>query len=227
MVFGAARRAADRVARDLHVVAEAEPLEDRLAEQDDLRVRRRLRRAEHLAAELVQLAQAARLRLFVAVAGRLVIHLDREAVIVHAVFEHRAHRAGRALGAQRDGAAALIQKRVHLLFDDVRRVADRALKELRVLEHRRADLGEAVELGLARHHVFDERPFFGFARDDVFRAFRRLCDQFHMLSFSSLPHAARSPCKPSCKSARRYRLKRSWICWAACAGSSSELSGFI
>ena len=191
VVLGAARRAADRVDRDLHVVAEAEPLEDRLAEQDDLRVRGRLRRAEHLDAELVQLAHAARLRLFIAVAGRLVVHLDREAVVVHAVFKHRAHRAGRALGAQRDRAAALVRKRVHLLFDDVRRVADRALEQLRVLEHRRADLGEAVELGLAGHHILNERPFFRFARDDVSCAFRRFCDQFHMLSLPPHRSAAR------------------------------------
>src|SRR5690606_39937523 len=61
------------------------------------------------------------------------------AVVQQAVRQARADDAGRCLRAQRQAVAAAGLERVHLLLDDVRRLADRAAKELRFLEDRDAE----------------------------------------------------------------------------------------
>ena len=183
-VLRTAGGAADGVDGDLNVIGKAETIENGHSHSDDLCVRRRFCGAEHLHAELVQLTQTARLRLFVAVAGGLIVELYRVTAVIQAVFQHGAHSARRALRAQRNGAAALIFKRVHLLFHHVGGVADGAQEELGVLKHRGANLGKAVQFRFIRHNGFHKRPFFGFTRNDIHGALRRFCDQFHKISLS-------------------------------------------
>ena len=83
----------------------------------------------------MQLPQAARLGLLIPVAGGQVVQLHRVARVVQAVFQHGPHSAGRALGPQGDGAAALVLEGVHLLFHHVGGIAHAPLEQLGVLKH--------------------------------------------------------------------------------------------
>ena len=56
-------------------------------------------------------------------------------VAQHAVGDDRADDAGGRLGTQSDLILALIDEAEHLLLDDVGEVADRALEQLRLLDH--------------------------------------------------------------------------------------------
>ena len=70
---------------------------------------------------------------------------DRLRLAVQAVLEVGAHDRRRRLRAERQRAVAAVGERVHLLRDDVRALARRAAKQLRVLEHRRVDPAVAVQ----------------------------------------------------------------------------------
>ncbi len=68
----------------------------------------------------------------------------------HSVRNHRAHDAGGRFGAQRDVVLALIDEAEHLLLDDIREIADRALEQLRLLDHGDAEFLIAVSLRTLR-----------------------------------------------------------------------------
>ncbi len=146
-------------------VAKAELAEEAHQQQDDLGVGPRSRVADQLGADLMELAVAPALRPLVAELRPDVEQPHRLRPLAQAVLgEGARHRRG-VLRAQREALAVLVGEGVHLLADDVGRLAHAADEELGLLHDRRADLGEAV----AREHRprgrFDPRPDLGLGRE--------------------------------------------------------------
>ena len=121
----------------------AERLQVAVGERDDLDVDVGVVDAQRLDAHLVVLAEPALLRLLVAERRRGVPGLPRHD---RAVLDEGPDDAGRALGTQRDAAAALVLEVVHLLGDDVGALAH-AQEDAEVLEHRRVHHAVAVLAG--------------------------------------------------------------------------------
>jgi hypothetical protein len=69
-----------------------------------------------------------------------------------------AHDAGGCLRPQGDVIFALIDEAEHLLLDDVREIADRALEQLRLLDHRHAKFFVAVTCENLARHAFQVLP---------------------------------------------------------------------
>ena len=131
---------------------------ERGGHDDDFRIDVRPREPQRLDAELVELAVAAFLRALVAVHRARVPEAHR-AVVDEAVLDGRAHRGSRGLGAQRELLAVqLVGEGVHLLLDDVGDLADRAAKQTRVLEQRRADVAVAVADRPVTNDYFEGKP---------------------------------------------------------------------
>ena len=99
-----------------------------------------------LDADLVELTQTALLRPLVTEHRPVVEQLQRQ-MLGQAAADQRPHDAGGVLRPQRDALAAAVLESVHLLGDDVRRLAERAVEHLGELEDRRRDLAIAVALG--------------------------------------------------------------------------------
>ena len=74
--------------------------------------------------------------------GPMVKSLTRVSDAVKAVLQVGPHDRGRCLGPHRQGFLAAVREGVHLFFDDVRRLTDRALEELRLLQDGENDLAE-------------------------------------------------------------------------------------
>ena len=114
--------------------------------------------AEYLDAELKELAIAALLRAF---ATEHRARIEQPLLGIGAIepgLDVCAHDAGRAFGPKRDDGFAFVAigERVHLLFDDVRGFAGRALVELRALQHRNADLLDRIALDERARPLLDE-----------------------------------------------------------------------
>ncbi len=122
---------------------QAEVRVEPVQQRDHLDVGHRVVGAEDLDAELVVLTEAAGLGALVAEHRRRVPGLERRH---RGVLHKGAHDRGRALGTKGDVAPAPILELVHLLRDDVGRVARAAPKDLRVLEARAHDEPEAGPL---------------------------------------------------------------------------------
>ena len=156
------RRLAERVEqhRDL---AQAEGAVELPAEGDDLDVEVGVVGAEHLDADLVELAVAATLRLLVAELRPGVPHLpgDLRAML----DEGPAHRR-RQLRPQGDVPAALVDEVVHLLGDHLGGVTD-ALEDAEILEQRRDDLAVAGGLDHVGEHRHEPSPARRLRRQDV------------------------------------------------------------
>src|SRR5262249_54926536 len=73
------------------------------------------------------------------------------------VLDVGARGAGGALGAHGELVPVALEG-VHLLFDDVRRLAHLAAEERRVLDDGRAHLGEAMELGVVAEPGLEALP---------------------------------------------------------------------
>ena len=140
-VAGAVVGLAERVEQQRHL-AQAEPAVELPAERDHLDVEVRVVGAEHLDADLVELAVAAALRLLVPELRPGVPDLPRRR---RPVLHERPAHAGGQLGPQRDVTAALVDEVVHLLRHHVGGVAD-ALEHAEVLEQRRDHLPVAGRL---------------------------------------------------------------------------------
>ena len=106
-----------------------------------------------------------------------------------------AHGRRRVLGTQRQTAVAAVGEDVHLLVHDIRAVADPALKELRVLEHRRADFTVAIAGTEIADRMLDMCPRTDRVRQYILRAARRI--RQHQCCSSS--YSAR-------RSARRFSI---------------------
>src|SRR5512145_148899 len=141
-VGGAAGGVTDGV--ELQLGLHAEPGEEVLEERDLLGVDGRLGDAEGLAADLVELAVAPLLRPLPPEHRPQVEPLLRP-LDVGAVLDEGADRAGGPLGAEAEKILPLVLEDVHLLVDDVRRLADAAREERVMLHDRRPHLAVAVE----------------------------------------------------------------------------------
>ena len=143
-------RFAEGVDLEPGVLADAEGRENVVTEREYFDVGLRLGDADALDVDLVELAQASLLRTLVT-EQRPVGEEPHRQLLRQSFGNEGAHDAGGELRAQGHALAATIGERVHLLGDDVRRVAEGALEYFGELEHRRRHLGEAVALGeLAR-----------------------------------------------------------------------------
>ena len=135
---------AKRVELQRHAVVDAELSQQLIAERQQLHVRRRFGCADHLGVELVELAEAALLRAFVAEGGAMRRKLERRELLP-ALAEIGAANAGRELGPKRDLLAAAILEGVHLLGDDVGGLADRPGEDRGLLDDRNLDALESEQ----------------------------------------------------------------------------------
>ena len=174
VILRAAGRAADGIDPQRDAL-DAELRQDLIRQRDDLGVRHGIGRAGHLHAELVELAQASLLRTLVTEAGEDVAHAQRQRLIEQAVLEDGADGAGRALGAEREGAL-LREDGIHLLLHDIGRLADAAGEKAGLFKGRDADLGEAVLLRRAAQERLEHRPALAVGRKDVLRPVGALDD---------------------------------------------------
>ena len=143
--------------------AQAQALEELPAEGDHLDVEVRIVGAEHLDTDLVELAVPAALGLLVPEVRTRVPRLPGRQRMV---LDERPAHAGGPLRPQRDVAVALVDEVVHLLGDDVGRLAD-AREDPDVLEQRGDDLAVAGGLDDLGEHGREASPACGFGREDV------------------------------------------------------------
>ena len=135
---------------------------------DDLRVRAGLGGAEALHAELVVLPKPAGLGPFIAEHGAVeIVDLHGHGLGEEPVLHEHAHGPRRALGLQRDAAAALVVEGVHLLLHHVRGVAYGAQKELRMFDDRGPYLLEAIAGGGPADQLLHILPAIAFRRGNV------------------------------------------------------------
>ena len=113
---------------------------------------------EQLRAELVELPEAPLLRALVAEHRADVEQADRPLPDLGPVLQDRADHRGGPLGPHRQAVARPVGEGVHLLLDDVGRLADRAREQLRPLEQRRPDLAEAVPAGMRPERRLERGP---------------------------------------------------------------------
>ena len=137
---------------------QSERLEEPTRQSDDLDVEVRVVDAERLDTDLVEHAVAALLRAFVTEVRAGVPDLPRQH---RSVLHEGPHDPRRHLGTQRDAAAVLVGEVVHLLGDDVGRLAD-AQEHTQVLDQGRYDLavpGRLALFGEPRHERSASRRF--------------------------------------------------------------------
>src|SRR5689334_20636606 len=124
--------------------AQAELPPQARAHHDMLDVDVRSRIAERLDAELMKLTVASFLRPFVPEHGTAIPQALRRS-IEQVVLDHSPHARSRSFGTQRQAfAVELVDEGIHLFFDDVGHLTDRAHEELGALENRHADLAVTV-----------------------------------------------------------------------------------
>ena len=157
VVFGAAGGAADGIDGELQL-PQPEGLQPLPGQREDLGVGLRPGGAVAFHAELVELAVAAPLRLFVPEAVEHIADLEGQSVAQQAVFDGGAADAGGALRTQGDRAAALIGKGIHLLADHVGGIPYPALEQLGMLKGGGADLPKAVQRRGGKQRALEVLP---------------------------------------------------------------------
>ena len=163
------RGVADVVQHERHA-AEAEPLHALHRQLQHLEVDRRVRVADGLDAELVELAEAPGLRPVVPEHGAEVVEPHRQRLVVQAVLQVGAADGGGPLRSERDLLPAPVLEAVHLLLDDVRLLADGAGEEGRILEDGRIDARVTERPGGLGNRAVHERPVALLLRQDVGRS---------------------------------------------------------
>ena len=144
--------AADGIEVKLNVF-KPEPFENRGGKRNCGCIRGRALRAEHLSAELEELAASACLRLFVPEAGDYIIILKRHRVGAFTVFNNSSCNRGCSLGAKRNRAVFLsVAEGIHFLLNNVRRVTDASDEKLGVFKRGRADFSVSVFFSLLTHN---------------------------------------------------------------------------
>ena len=138
-----ARRVADRVELETRV-ARTHAVEDTGEHDEKLGIGERVVPPEHLGPDLVELPIAAPLWALSAEHRAAVEELRGRLGLREAALDVRAHDAGRRLRAERQARLVTVDERVHLLLDDIGRLAERAGEELRPLDDGEADLPVAV-----------------------------------------------------------------------------------
>ncbi len=136
-------RAANGVEAQLEVF-QPQRTEQVQGQHDDLGIDCRILLAQGLDAELVEFTHASGLWTVIAEHGADVEQLRQRRLAVELVLQIGAHRRGRVLGTQCYAASAAVGERIHFLVHDVRALADAAVEQLRMLEHRRTDLLVAI-----------------------------------------------------------------------------------
>ncbi len=165
-------RVADRVQVELPL-GDAEPAQQLDVELEDLGVDLGPGRPDRLERELVVLAVAAASGSPVPVHRRDRVRLHGLRGAVEAVLDVGAGDRRRSLRPKRQRPVGSVGERVHLLVDDVGRLAGGAGEEGRVLEAGRLDPAPAVERGLHLHRP-DHVPPQSLAGQDVVGPARRL-----------------------------------------------------
>ncbi len=87
--------------------------------------------------------------------------------LLEIVLDVRAHHAGRRFGPKRHALSAFIGEAVHLLLDDVRRLAGAFGEEILALENWRSHFKIAVALAESARDALDELPLLDLPRQDV------------------------------------------------------------
>ena len=139
-------RRTQRIDLQLHA-RESEHLPEARGQRDDFDVDVRTREADGFEVYLVELAEAALLRLLVAEHRALAPELEPRTA-QQAVGDRGADDAGGGFRTQREAVAALVGEGVHLLLDHVGVLTDGTLEQLGVLDHGHADFLVAIRV----HH---------------------------------------------------------------------------
>ena len=160
------RRRAQRIHQQLEA-RQSEPAQEPRGQQNHFRIDVRPLESERLGIDLVELTIASRLRPLAPEHRAHAPHAQAP-LAQQAVGDHRARDPRGRLGTQSDVILALIDEAEHLLLDDVGEVADRALEQLRLLDHGYAELLVAVA---GEHLARDRAP--GAARPRLARATHR------------------------------------------------------
>ena len=140
-----------------------------MVERDHLRVDVRPGRADRLYAELVVLAQSARLGPFIAEDGGEVAQLLHHALGAEVVLDEGADDGRSALGTEGQAAAAAVLEGVHLLVDQLGPLADAAREQLGLFEEGGANLAVAVTAADLAEGGFEPPPSPGVLRERVLR----------------------------------------------------------
>ncbi len=165
---------ADGIDRQANPVVEAQ-LAPQPREQDHLLgIDVRTRKAERFDVELVELAVTAFLRSLVPEHRPGEPHALRS-LVSQVVLDRGADNARGGFGTKRQAfGGQLVLERVHLLLDDVGRLADRADEQRRRLDDRHAQVPIAVEREHATDRVLEALPECGLVRQHVVHAAYRL-----------------------------------------------------
>ena len=172
------RRGAHGIQRDRQrpETERAEELEEHF---EDFGLRGRAGNPEELDADLRELPKAPGLRPLVPELRPDVVQAQRHRTGGEPVLDHGPDYSGRIFRAHRQRAALTVGERVHLLVDDVGRLADGPLEERGVFQHGRADLGVPPRSeGLARDPL-RLRPALALRRKEVARPLDRPVPQSH------------------------------------------------
>ena len=103
--------------------------------------------------------------------------LDQSGVRKEFILQIGSHRRRRIFRTERDAAVPAVRKGVHLLVHHIRSLADASMEQLRMLEHRRADLMVSVKPAKLTDLLFHIIPRGCLFRQDILRAARRICQQ--------------------------------------------------
>ena len=158
----AVSRAAGRVPDAVHVqlhAAQTPCLQQMVEQRHDLGIHGRARRADRFHVHLVELAEAARLGPLVPEHRADQVQLHQAALGGQVVLGERPHQRGGGFGTQRQAFAPAVLEGVHLLLDDIGRLADPADEQLRPLEDGGANLGIAVPIQHVTRHRLQRLPF--------------------------------------------------------------------
>ena len=149
-----------------------------------------LRVAQRLGIELMELAIAPLLRPLVPEHRSRGPHPLR-ALIGQVVLDRRTHDAGSRLGTQRQALAVVVEG-VHLLFDDIGRVADAADEQRRRLDDRHAEIAVTVLRERLPRGLLDALPKRCLVGQDVVHAANGLDRRrVHALAASAVLDACR------------------------------------
>ena len=180
-VFLSALGAADGVQVEHHVF-QPQPFDYIVSQRDDIGIRRRRSRAQHLAAELVELSEPALLSLFMAEAGEGIEHLLGKTLVEYAVFQHGADSTRRTLRSEGIGLLTRRGNGIHLLLHHIGGIPHRAHEEAGLLKRGYPYLLEAELLSGIPHHSFDGMPFIHLIRDCILSTVGSFYEQSHFSS---------------------------------------------
>src|SRR5579859_1057545 len=173
-IGGARGGGAERIDEKLQA-REAQPPQQPRRQQNHFRIDVRTREAECLRVDLMELTISSRLR---PLAPEHRAHAPYAQPILpqQTVGYHGPHDSGGGFRTQGNVIFALVDEAEHFLFDDVRKIADRALEQLRLLDDRDAEFLVAVARKNLARDALQVLPCRGLCRQHVVDAAKRLDD---------------------------------------------------